>query len=295
LDADFRLISATNRNPLDAIREGNLREDLYYRINTIEIQVPPLRERAEDVQHLAEHFLRIYAEKYNRTVRSISQLAYERMFAYSWPGNVRELQNVMERAVLLAKGEVIEESAIPMPKPTARAAQAATAATAPPLSRPVTQANAGAAGTAAPATGAGPAPPAQMSDLTLEQLARLIVNKMPSPKSGASRVDIFTQLEGAIVRAALERTRGNKQAAANLLGLYRPRLYSMLRKHNLHDTIRESEQSAPETDVAEDDLIESVALNQDPVPVLAELVFAAPGGAEPEPPKESTPPKDASG
>jgi len=59
LDADFRLISATNRNPLDAIREGTLREDLYYRINTIEIQVPPLRERAEDVQHLAEHFLRI--------------------------------------------------------------------------------------------------------------------------------------------------------------------------------------------------------------------------------------------
>lgn len=299
LDADFRLISATNRNPLDAIREGNLREDLYYRINTIEIQVPPLRERAEDVQHLAEHFLRIYAEKYNRTVRSISQQAYERMFAYSWPGNVRELQNVMERAVLLAKGEVIEESAIPMPK-IARAAQAATAATAPPLSRPATQANAGGAGAAAPATGAGPAPPAQMTDLTLEQLARLIVNKMPSPKSGASRVDIFTQLEGAIVRAALERTRGNKQAAANLLGLYRPRLYSMLRKHNLHDTIRESEQNAAEPDVAEDDPIDSEALNQDPNqdqdPDMASQLGAAsqpPAIAGPEPPKESPPAKEA--
>jgi DNA-binding NtrC family response regulator len=283
LEADFRLISATNRNPLDAVREGALREDLYYRINTIEIQVPPLRERAEDVQHLAEHFLGIYAEKYNRTVRSISQQAYERMFAYSWPGNVRELQNVMERAVLLAKGEVIEEAAIPMPKPTVRAAQAATVATAPPISRP-----------AAP-VGVSEPPPAQLSDLTLEQLARLIVNKMPSPKSGASRVDIFTQLEGAIVRAALERTRGNKQAAANLLGLYRPRLYSMLRKHNLHDTIRESEHSAPETDVAEDDLIESEALNQDPDPDLAEQVFAAPRGADPEPPKESTPSKEPSG
>jgi DNA-binding NtrC family response regulator len=283
LEADFRLISATNRNPLDAIRDGALREDLFYRINTIEIQVPPLRERAEDVQHLAEHFLRIYAEKYNRTVGSISQQAYERMFAYSWPGNVRELQNVMERAVLLAKGDVIEESAIPMPKPTVRAAQAASVATAPPVSRP------------APPVGVSAPPPAQMSDLTLEQLARLIVNKMPSPKSGGSRVDIFTQLEGAIVRAALERTRGNKQAAANLLGLYRPRLYSMLRKHNLHDTIRESEQSAPETDVAEDDLIESEALNQDPDPDLAEQVFAAPGGADPEPPKESTPPKEPSG
>jgi len=205
------------------------------------------------------------------------------MFAYSWPGNVRELQNVMERAVLLAKGEVIEENAIPMPKPTAKAAQAATTAPAPPISRPT-----GPAGVSAP-------PPAQLSDLTLEQLARLIVNKMPSPKSGGSRVDVFTQLEGAIVRAALERTRGNKQAAANLLGLYRPRLYSMLRKHNLHDTIRESEQSAPETDVAEDDLIESEALNQDPDPDLAEQVFAAPAAADPEPPKESTPSKESSG
>ncbi|HEY7182904.1 MAG TPA: sigma-54 dependent transcriptional regulator [Blastocatellia bacterium] len=290
LEADFRLISATNRNPLDAIREGALREDLYYRINTIEIQVPPLRERAEDVQHLAEHFLRIYAEKYNRTVRSISQLAYERMFAYSWPGNVRELQNVMERAVLLAKGDVIEESAIPMPKSTARAAQAATAATQAPIVRPATQPGPG------PIGAAGQAPPAQLSDLTMEQLARLIVNKMPSPKSGASRVDIFTQLEGAIVRAALERTRGNKQAAANLLGLYRPRLYSMLRKHNLHDTIRETEQNAPENDVAEDDLIDSEALNQDqnpdPDPDLADQGFTASGAADPEPPKES--PKEPS-
>jgi two-component system response regulator AtoC len=290
LEADFRLISATNRNPLDAVRDGALREDLYYRINTIEIQVPPLRERAEDVQHLAEHFLRIYAEKYNRTVRSISQQAYERMFAYSWPGNVRELQNVMERAVLLAKGEVIEESAIPMPKPTARAAATAPAAPGAPVSRPATP-----PGVSAPA----PAP-TQPSDLTLEQLARLIVNKMPSPKSGGSRVDVFTQLEGAIVRAALERTRGNKQAAANLLGLYRPRLYSMLRKHNLHDTIREAEQSAPETDVAENDLIESEALDQDPDQELdqdldqdlAEQNFAPPGTADPESPKES--PKELS-
>ncbi len=288
LEADFRLISATNRNPLDAIRDGSLREDLFYRINTIEIQVPPLRERAEDVQHLAAHFLQIYAEKYNRSVRSISQQAYERMFAYSWPGNVRELQNVMERAVLLAKGDVIEEGAIPMPKPTAKAATA-TAATVAPVSRPAT-----------PFTGVSAPPPAQPTDLTLEQLARLIVNKMPSPKSGGSRVDIFTQLEGAIVRAALERTRGNKQAAANLLGLYRPRLYSMLRKHNLHDTIRESEQSAPESDVAENDLIESDPLNQEPDQDLdqdpEEQGFASSGGADPDPPKESPeePPKEAS-
>ncbi|MGH9939284.1 MAG: sigma-54-dependent transcriptional regulator [Blastocatellia bacterium] len=250
LEADFRLISATNRNPLDAIRDGTLREDLFYRINTIEIQVPPLRDRAEDVQHLAEHFLRIYAEKYSRPAHSISQQAYERMFAYSWPGNVRELQNVMERAVLLAKGEVIEESAIPMPKPTAK-----TPPPSPPAA-PIIR--------TAPPPGVSAPPPVNASDLTLEQLARLIVNKMPNPSRGGSRVDIFTQLEGAIVRAALERTRGNKQAAANLLGLYRPRLYSMLRKHNLHDTIRESEQNAPENDSLEGGLDESEAPDQEP-------------------------------
>src|SRR5262249_59207267 len=225
LEADFRLISATNRNPLDAIRDGALREDLFYRINTIEIQVPPLRERAEDVQHLAEHFLRIYAEKYNRTVRSISQQAYERMFAYSWPGNVRELQNVMERAVLLAKGEVIEESAIPMPKPTVRAAQAATAATAPPISRP-----------AAP-VGVSAPPPAQMSDLTLEQLARLIVNKMPSPKSGGGPVGNFSQRARATVPAAPEPPTGQKQAGAHLRRPYRPPPYSKFTAHNPHDTL----------------------------------------------------------
>lgn len=250
-EADFRLISATNRNPLDAVAAGQLREDLYYRINTIEIHVPPLRERAEDVQHLAEHFLRMYAEKYHRPVHSISQLAYERMFAYSWPGNVRELQNVLERAVLLSKGEVIDEEAMPYAPAAARVSTAPAAASLPgakPKFAP-----------ASPAAGAAPVPNAQ--EMTLEQLARLLVNRMPDPKAGGPRVDIFTQLEGAIVSAALERTRGNKQAAANLLGLYRPRLYSMLRKHNLHDTIREVEPAAP-APVAEPDEPEMLCADQ---------------------------------
>ena len=235
LDADFRLISATNRSPLEAISKGHLREDLYYRINTIEIQVPPLRERAEDVQHLAEHFLALFAEKYNRSVRMISQPAYEWMFSYSWPGNVRELQNVMERAVLLCKGEVIEEWSMPAVQPT-RAVPVASSAPIGDL--------------AAPENGESWSNArANSPDLTLEQLTRSIVNKMPDPRAGGPRMDVFAELERAIVTAALERTKGNKQAAANLLGLYRPRLYSMLRKHNLHSTIRETERgSLPEAD-----------------------------------------------
>jgi two-component system, NtrC family, response regulator AtoC len=254
LEADFRLISATNRNPADAMRDGQLREDLYYRINTIEVQVPPLRDRAEDVQHLAEHFLRMYAEKYNRQVHSISQQAYEKMFSYSWPGNVRELQNVMERAVLLCKGEVIEEHAVPYPQAQAKAATEGHAPS-PAVDRTAASVNAEAA----------TSPPPNLQDLSLDQLARLIVTKIANPKAGRPRVDIFTQLEGAVVRAALERTRGNKQAAANLLGLYRPRLYSMLRKHNLHDTIREAVQTPSEHETDEDDIKETEAMEPDTV------------------------------
>ncbi|MBO0720746.1 MAG: sigma-54-dependent Fis family transcriptional regulator, partial [Blastocatellia bacterium] len=208
LEADFRLISSTNRDPLVAIRDGHLREDLYYRINTIEIHVPPLRDRAEDIQHLAEYFLKIYAEKYHRQVHSISQHVYERMFDYSWPGNVRELQNVIERAVLLSKGEVIEENILPTA--ISVAAEAVQAPSTVPALAAAVKPNAGAAA----------APGAQ--DLTLEQMAWLIVNRIPESKDGRQRTDTIKQFEGAIVNAALERTRGNKQAAANLLGLYRP-------------------------------------------------------------------------
>lgn len=201
-EANFRLISATNRNPLDAVRDGHLREDLYYRINTIEIRVPPLRQRAEDIPHLAEHFLREFAEKYGRPVRSISQQAYARLFAYHWPGNVRELQNILERTVLLCKGETIEAADLPF-------AQTATVRTEP------------------EAINISP------EDLNFEQIGKIIISKLPEPRAGIATVDLFKQLEGILITAALERTKGNKQAAANLLGVYRPRLYGMLRRHKL--------------------------------------------------------------
>src|SRR2546426_4189838 len=105
---DFRLITSTNHLPADAIRDGALRDDLFYRISTITIHVPPLRDRSEDIQLLTEHFLHMYAQKYDRAIGGVSQAAYQRLFGHGWPGNVRELQNVIERAVLLAKGNRIE-------------------------------------------------------------------------------------------------------------------------------------------------------------------------------------------
>ncbi|MFN2499960.1 MAG: sigma-54-dependent transcriptional regulator, partial [Pyrinomonadaceae bacterium] len=110
---DFRLISSTNRLPADAIRDGLLRDDLFYRISTITIHVPPLRERSDDIQLLTEHFLQMYAQKYDRAIGGVSQAAYQRLFSHTWPGNVRELQNVIERAVLLAKANRIEPVDLP--------------------------------------------------------------------------------------------------------------------------------------------------------------------------------------
>lgn len=99
---DIRLISATNSNLQAMINEGKFRQDLLYRINTIELHIPPLRERGNDIILLAEHFLKIYNRKYRKEISSINRDAKNKLMKYSWPGNVRELQHVIERAVILS-------------------------------------------------------------------------------------------------------------------------------------------------------------------------------------------------
>jgi transcriptional regulator with PAS, ATPase and Fis domain len=117
-DVDFRLICSTNRSLHESIKTGLLREDLYYRISTITITVPPLRERGEDLQLLIEEIYRRFCVRYERQLKGFSQAAYQRLFSYHWPGNVRELQNVIERAVLLSKGPYIEAVDLPLGTPT---------------------------------------------------------------------------------------------------------------------------------------------------------------------------------
>jgi len=178
---DFRLITSTNRLPADAIRDGLLRDDLFYRISTITIHVPPLRERMEDIQLLTDHFLTMYSEKYQRPIDGVSQAAYQRLFSHAWPGNVRELQNVIERAVLLAKNLQIEPVDLPFDN--------------------------GSGPDGASATAGWDVPP----NMTLEEIEKFVIER------------------------TLERTGGNKQKAANLLGIYRPRLYSKIRKYGIGD------------------------------------------------------------
>ncbi|MBI5100595.1 MAG: sigma-54-dependent Fis family transcriptional regulator [Nitrospirae bacterium] len=111
--ADVRLIAATNKNIEEQIKKGLFREDLYYRLNVIEVTVPPLRERREDIAALARHFTEKFSKENNKKVIDIADETMELLYGYSWPGNIRELRNVMERAVVLAGSDRIMPEDLP--------------------------------------------------------------------------------------------------------------------------------------------------------------------------------------
>jgi formate hydrogenlyase transcriptional activator len=115
LRTDARVVAATNRNLEEAVREGRFRSDLFFRLNVFGIRVPPLRERAEDVPLLAEYFASRFGRKVGKSVRGIGESAMAALSAYHWPGNIRELQNAVERAVILARGTVLELSDFELP------------------------------------------------------------------------------------------------------------------------------------------------------------------------------------
>ncbi len=113
LRVDVRLIAATNRHLPELIAAGRFREDLYYRLNVVALQVPPLRERREDIPLLAQHFLERFALKNRKTIKGLTPQAMDRLTRWSWPGNVRELMNAVERAVVLARGEYLAAGEFP--------------------------------------------------------------------------------------------------------------------------------------------------------------------------------------
>jgi transcriptional regulator with PAS, ATPase and Fis domain len=107
VEVDVRILAATNRQPLKAVREGKLREDLYYRLNVFHIALPPLRERKEDIPLIVDSLLAFMQQKHDLSVKNVHPEVMDRFVRYSWPGNVRELRNVLERAMILAGDEQI--------------------------------------------------------------------------------------------------------------------------------------------------------------------------------------------
>lgn len=108
VSVDVRLICATNTDVYDMVSKSIFRQDLLYRINTVEIHLPPLRERGDDIALLADHFLKIFSKKYKKTIKGISSAAIKKLMHYSWPGNVRELQHAIERAVIMTESQTLE-------------------------------------------------------------------------------------------------------------------------------------------------------------------------------------------
>jgi DNA-binding NtrC family response regulator len=113
LQVDVRLVAATHQNLEQLIRQGKFREDLFYRLNVITLNVPPLRDRPEDVPELAQHFLKVYAQKAGKPVAQVDDETLLALRAYHWPGNVRELENAIERAVVVADGPVLTVDDLP--------------------------------------------------------------------------------------------------------------------------------------------------------------------------------------
>lgn len=112
LKIDVRVIAASNKDLKDEIQKGNFREDLFYRLNVVSLNVPPLRERREDIPLMAQHFLDVFAGRNHKAIRGFTPRALEKIMAYHWPGNIRELMNAVERAVILARADVLDEEEI---------------------------------------------------------------------------------------------------------------------------------------------------------------------------------------
>jgi two-component system response regulator HydG len=126
IKADIRVIVATNRDLPDAVAQGRLRADLYYRVNVFDIRIPPLRERRDDIIVLAESFLREFGQAIGRRVMGLTAPARERLLAYDWPGNVRELRNVLERATIVCEDGQIRADDLSLTIPPGRAEEDST-------------------------------------------------------------------------------------------------------------------------------------------------------------------------
>jgi DNA-binding NtrC family response regulator len=196
MKADFRLVAASNRRPEDAIRSGRLREDLFYRLNTFTLSIPPLRERTEDIPELAQLFLNRFCTKMNKPLMTIQSEAYDVLLRYNWPGNVRQLQNVIERAVVLTQGSMITPRNLPHEITHGSPVE----------------------------LDAVPAPAADTSQLSAPR-TRLLLTDSQSLN--------LAEREKAALMAALDQCNGNKKKAAELLGIHRPTLYTKLRKFGL--------------------------------------------------------------
>ncbi|HYC21856.1 MAG TPA: sigma-54 dependent transcriptional regulator [Candidatus Bathyarchaeia archaeon] len=201
---DVRLVAATNKDLRQQVRKGEFREDLFYRLNVVNIDLPPLRARKQDIPLLVRHFVDEFARSYNVAAKELSPGALEALIAYDWPGNIRELQNAIERAFAVSAAPTLElEDVAPVLSEAAMSSSPAG--------------EGGSAGAPQEPSGAAPsAPPADQDGGLIDHVISL------------------DEAERRLIAAALKQAGGNKNEAARLLRIDRQRLYRKLEKYEIH-------------------------------------------------------------
>ncbi|MDD5091579.1 MAG: sigma-54 dependent transcriptional regulator, partial [Candidatus Wallbacteria bacterium] len=197
IKVDIRIVAATNKNLLEAIRDGKFREDLYHRIKVVHIHVPPLRERKVDIPVLAEYFIQNYNLQYHSPVRSLSKAATGKLLGHSWPGNIRELKNVVESALAVCRDIEVPPEHINLPE-------------------------------AQTVSDSGAIPGSDIETLIGAECSRLM-------ESGSGNIfdRIIDRVELAVIRSVLDRCAGNQVKTASLLGINRNTLRSKMEKYKL--------------------------------------------------------------
>jgi len=199
IGVDVRFIAATNRNLETMVAAGGFREDLFYRLNVVLLTVPPLRDRSIDVMPLAEHFLLLFNSQFSKHFRHFEDDAVQVLESYPWPGNVREVRNVIERAVLLADGEVLTAAMLNLgAPPTTTSSMLAAVEPGSPLAT-----------------------------------ALALAFSEPWPESGIRLEDLVGRLETDLIERAYVAASGNQSRAAKMLGLNRDKLRSRVKKYGI--------------------------------------------------------------
>jgi len=213
IKVDVRVIAATNRPLEQAVASRQFREDLFYRLNVVRIEVPPLRERMEDIRLLVNYFLKKFAQHQKQSLKSISPSALAALERYAWPGNVRELENVIQRALVIAKGDVILPNDLPPELQPNRPAAAVPVAP-----------EAGAAPGAAPPGG---------SSFDLPGVVRSLFQWARQQ----SQLKLIPAIERELIIESLRETRGNQVQAAKLLGITRATLRKRVEKFKIQQEL----------------------------------------------------------
>ncbi len=196
LTADARVVAASNRDLGRAVESGDFREDLLYRLNVVSITLPPLRKRVEDIAPLTDYFVAKYCAQYGHDPKTVSPSLAERLSSYHWPGNVRELENVLHRAVVMARGAVITEDDVPL---------------------------------------LAPAPDTERGESVELWVRRLLQRHMDEGYVGLLHDDALEGVESPLFRFVLEETGGNKSRAAEILGINRNTLHAKMKRYGMLD------------------------------------------------------------